>query len=92
MIFLKKEYGLLIILFANLLSYLLYYLDKKKARQRKRRISEKNLLLSTFFLGGVGAWFAMNRFRHKTEKIKFKLFVPLAAILTLVTIVFIFYK
>lgn len=67
----------------NVLSYFLYYSDKKKARKRQRRISEKTLLFATFFFGGLGAWLGMKQFRHKTKQITFRIAVPLAALLTL---------
>ncbi len=89
--FLTKEFLLIVIISINLMSFLLYRLDKKRAIQNKSRISEKNLLLITILFGGIGAWFAMQKFRHKTKNIKFKFLVPLAAILTLISVLAIYY-
>ncbi len=79
--------GLIIIL--NTVSYFLYYSDKKRAVNNKKRISEKNLLLSTFFFGGFGAWIGMKQFNHKTKHTKFKILVPLAALITFRAIYFV---
>lgn len=65
----------------NLVVFITYGLDKKLARKRKQRISEKALLLLAFFGGGIGAYFGMFYFRHKTKHWKFKILVPLMIIM-----------
>ncbi|MCD9219881.1 DUF1294 domain-containing protein [Streptococcus thermophilus] len=47
-------------------------LDKHKAIQHKRRISEKSLLLQTIIFGGIGAFLGGRLFRHKINKWYFK--------------------
>ena len=49
-----------------------YGLDKHKAIQHKRRISEKLLLLQTIIFGGIGAFLGGRLFRHKINKWYFK--------------------
>ena len=66
----------------NLVVFLLYGIDKLKAIRNSWRISEKTLLVSAFLLGGVGAFFGMRIWRHKTQHTSFKLLVPLAAVIT----------
>lgn len=66
----------------NSISFILFFLDKEKAKKNKRRISEKTLFLSAFALGGVGAWISMYTFRHKTKHLSFKLGISLAGLLT----------
>ncbi len=66
----------------NLIVALIYALDKSKARRSARRIRESTLILLSFFLGGVGAMFGMVWFNHKTSKLRFRLLVPLGAIIT----------
>ncbi|OCK50943.1 hypothetical protein BA768_03930 [Chryseobacterium sp. CBo1] len=61
-------YFLLII---NLITFIIFSLDKWKATKHKRRISEFNLLILTFFGGTVGAISAMLIFRHKISKRSF---------------------
>jgi len=68
--------GIILIIW-NLIVFIMYGLDKNKARRNKQRIKEGNLLLSAAFMGGIGALFGMYVFRHKTKKLKFKIGVPL---------------
>ncbi len=60
----------------NGISFLVYGLDKWKARNKKYRISEKMLLLLAAIGGSIGAYVGMQIFRHKTQKAKFYLGVP----------------
>jgi uncharacterized membrane protein YsdA (DUF1294 family) len=57
----------------------LYLIDKLKSKKGAERISEDNLLLSSF-LGGIGAFLGMRLFRHKTKHLKFKISVPIFAV------------
>ena len=57
----------------SILSFLLFGLDKQKAKQNKRRISEFTLLLVSFLGGSLGSFLAMFIFRHKTSKTSFKI-------------------
>lgn len=72
----------------NLISFVLFYTDKKLAIHHKYRISENTLLLSCALGGSVGGIIAMNLFHHKTRKLKFKI-LP---ILFLIIQFYIFYK
>ena len=60
---------------------LLYGIDKYKAIKNQWRISEKLLIGLAFLMGGLGAFFGMLLFRHKTKQLKFKILVPLALLL-----------
>ena len=57
----------------NLLTYLVYWWDKRRARKGARRISERELLLWALAGGSLGAILAMRTHRHKTSKVRFKL-------------------
>lgn len=81
---------LVVIAILNLFSYFLFYSDKRKAKNRQQRFSEKTLLLASFLFGGLGAWLGMKQFRHKTKHLKFKVLVPIAAFLTLGAIYYVF--
>lgn len=61
---------------SNVFSFVLYGLDKFRAREEKWRVSEQ-ILLITSLLGPIGAWLGMQYFRHKTRKPIFRFFVPL---------------
>ena len=65
----------------NLLTFLLYGLDKYKAVRQEWRIPERILLLMAFLGGAFGALFAMRIFRHKTRKGRFRLMIPLFCLL-----------
>ena len=65
----------------NLLTFLLYGLDKYKAIRQEWRIPERALLLMAFVGGAFGAFSAMRIFRHKTRKGRFKLMIPLFCLL-----------
>ena len=60
------------VLAVNLLAYLVYWLDKRRAVKGKRRVPERELLLWALAGGTAGAALAMRRFRHKTRKLSFR--------------------
>jgi len=61
------------LVFINLVSFFMMFLDKRKAVKGRYRISEKALLLSGAAGGVVGMLLGMKYFRHKTRKGSFKL-------------------
>ena len=71
----------IVLLIWNVTVMLIYGIDKMQARKGGRRISESSLLSCAFLAGGFGAMFGMVLFNHKTSKIKFRILVPLAAII-----------
>jgi uncharacterized membrane protein YsdA (DUF1294 family) len=68
----------LYLLIANLLSYLAFAIDKRRAARGEWRISEQTLLLLALLGGGIGAKLAQHRFRHKTRKQPFRTFLNMA--------------
>lgn len=68
-----KQGFTLFLMIWNLVVFLVYGLDKGKARKGSYRISEKTLLLMTYVGGGLGAWAGGTHFRHKTQKKYFQL-------------------
>ncbi len=72
-----------VLLIWNALVMLFYGLDKSRALRATRRIRERSLLFAAFLLGGLGAMFGMVVFNHKTSKMRFRITVPLCAVLTL---------
>ena len=67
---------LVVFLLLNLVSFLLFGLDKWKAKHGRWRIPESTLLLSAALGGSTGAFLGMKMFHHKTRKAKFYLGVP----------------
>lgn len=77
-------------LFINILSFILFGIDKRLAVKHKWRISEKTLLFS-FILGGfIGGGIGMSIWHHKTKKGYFKLWLVVSIILHL-TLLYNFY-
>ena len=60
----------------NVVTFLVYGLDKWKAMRDAWRISETTLLLLAAAGGSVGALLGMQIFRHKTKHVKFTVGVP----------------
>ena len=61
----------------NVVTFLVYGIDKWKAQQSKWRIPEATLLLLAIIGGSVGAWLGMKIWHHKTMHKKFKYGLPL---------------
>lgn len=57
----------LCLLGVNLLTFLIYGLDKLLAIKRRRRIPEATLLTLSFLAGSLGAMLGMALFHHKTD-------------------------
>ena len=68
----------------NLIAFAMMGIDKFLAKKEMYRISEKALLLSAFFGGSFGSLSGMYVFRHKTQKKKFTITVPLFMIMHIV--------
>ena len=67
---------LLYLIGINVVTFLVYGLDKWKAKRDAWRISESTLLLLAAAGGSVGALLGMQIFRHKTKHVKFTVGVP----------------
>ena len=61
----------------NIITLLVYGIDKLKAKKNKWRIPESTLLLLAVIGGSIGAWLGMKVWHHKTMHKKFKYGVPL---------------
>ena len=60
----------------NAVTFIVYGIDKYKAKKTKWRISEATLLLLAVLGGSVGAWVGMKVWHHKTMHKKFKYGIP----------------
>lgn len=61
----------------NIASFILYGIDKYKAKRGKWRISEDMLLAVAVIGGSIGAWMGIKVWHHKTMHKKFTIGVPL---------------
>ena len=83
---------LIYILAINALTFVVYGIDKYKAKHAKWRISEATLLLLAVLGGSVGAWCGMKVWHHKTMHKKFKYGVPMIFIMQVALAVWIINK
>ena len=60
----------------NAVTFIVYGIDKYKAKKAQWRISEATLLLLAVLGGSIGAWMGMKVWRHKTMHMKFKYGIP----------------
>ena len=65
----------------NIATFLLYGIDKYKAKKNQWRISEATLLTMAAIGGSIGAWAGMRLWHHKTMHKKFKYGIPVIIIL-----------
>ena len=68
----------------NIIGFFIMYLDKQKAKKRKRRIPEKTLFLAAILGGSFGTTLGMNTFRHKTKHWYFKFGMPVIFVIQMV--------
>ena len=71
-------YYLLII---NIITFIIYGIDKYKSIKHKYRISEDTLIILVILGGAIGAFFGMIIFHHKTKKKKFTILIPIIMLL-----------
>ena len=69
------------LLAVNITTFLVYGIDKYKAKKERWRISEATLLLMAVIGGSIGAWAGMRLWHHKTMHKKFKYGIPLIIIM-----------
>ena len=70
----------------NLVTFLVYGIDKWQAKQAGQRISEATLLMLAVVGGTVGALLGMKVWHHKTMHKKFKYGLPLILIVQMVLV------
>jgi uncharacterized membrane protein YsdA (DUF1294 family) len=80
------------LLAVNLLTYIIYGIDKHKARHKRWRVREASLLLLAALGGSIGALLAMRVFRHKTQHKKFRYGVPAILLVQLAIAAFCYYR
>ena len=75
----------------NVLTFLLYGIDKWKAKRARWRIPESVLLGMAAVGGSVGAWLGMRVWHHKTQHKKFRYGVPAILLAQIVLLGWIFW-
>jgi uncharacterized membrane protein YsdA (DUF1294 family) len=80
------------LLIVNIVTLILYGIDKWKAKHNLWRISEPTLLAFAALGGSVGALAAMKLFHHKTKHKKFYIGVPVILIMQIALFIIIYFK
>ena len=70
----------------NIVTFILYGIDKFKAKHSKWRIPEATLLGFAVIGGSIGAWLGMKVWHHKTMHKKFQYGIPAILIIQLLLI------
>lgn len=81
------QYLIIYLLAFNLTGWLSMWIDKKKARKNKWRISENTLLGIALLGGSFGSLIGMYMFHHKTQKLKFKAGIPFIILLQIFVVI-----
>ena len=72
----------------NIATFLLYGIDKYKAKKNKWRISEATLLTMAAIGGSIGAWAGMRLWHHKMMYKKSKYGIPFIITLQIALVVY----
>ena len=72
----------------NIITFLAMYIDKRKAKYGKWRISEAALFTLVLLGGGIGGITGMYVFRHKTQKPRFIIGFPAILIFEIFVILY----
>jgi len=75
----------------NIVTFLAMWIDKKKAKRGRYRISEQALFILVLLGGGVGGIAGMYTFRHKTQKPRFVIGFPFILIFEILAALFIIF-
>ena len=72
----------------NFITFIVYGIDKYKARKGKWRISENSLLLLAVIGGSIGAWLGIKIWHHKTMHKKFCYGIPLVFLVQVAILIY----
>lgn len=72
---------LALVVVLNAVTFVLFGVDKRRAKLDRRRIPERRLLGFALATGCVGGWLAMRVFRHKTRKVSFRIWMVVVTVL-----------
>ena len=73
----------------NITTFLVYGIDKLKAKKSKWRIPESTLLFLAVIGGSIGALLGMKIWHHKTMHKKFKYGIPLIILIQLGVVLYV---
>ncbi|MNK51356.1 hypothetical protein D3C87_702580 [compost metagenome] len=76
----------------SVISFILFGIDKRKAKKHQRRISEFSLLFISFIGGSIGSFLGMVIFNHKIAKPSFWLKLMAVIIIQILALIYILPK
>ena len=82
----EYKYVIIFLVAITLFTFIVYGIDKRKAKKGRWRIPESTLLLLAVIGGSIGAYLGMKVWHHKTRHKKFKYGIPAIIILQIVLI------
>ena len=68
----------------NVLGFIIFYIDKRRARNKEWRVTESFLFGVAILGGALGSTLGMKTFHHKTKKKRFTIGLPLIFIFNIV--------
>ncbi len=86
----QERFLLSYLIIINITSFVLFAIDKGKAKRKAWRISEKVLLIVSIIGGATGSLMAMVIFKHKLSKKRFYKGVPVFIVLGWVVGIWVF--
>ncbi len=75
----------------NLVAFLMFGVDKSRARKHQWRVAERSLFLVALVGGSLGAICGMFFFRHKTKNWYFRLGLPLILLVQILLLAAVYY-
>lgn len=86
------EFFIYYLIAINIITFIVYGIDKLKAKKGWWRIPETTLLLLALIGGSIGALAGMTFWRHKTQHLKFKYGVPAIFLAQLCILMYVYAK
>ena len=81
---------ILYLVIINVITFVIFGVDKYKAIRQEWRIRESTLLGLALIGGSIGGWLAMYIFHHKTKKVKFFMGIPVILAIQIVVFSYLF--
>lgn len=81
---------ILYLVIINVITFVIFGVDKYKAIRQEWRIRESTLLGLALIGGSIGGWLAMYIFHHKTKKVKFFVGIPVILVIQIVVFSYLF--
>lgn len=82
-----SDFGWIYLIMINIVTFVVFGIDKYKAKHHKWRVSEKMLFALSIIGGTIGALSAMLVFHHKINKSLFKYGIPLILLFQVILLI-----